>query len=71
MLGIVGIEDILRPHVPQTLKMMRDGGIRVWICSGDKYETTLSIARYCKLFDDNSKKLYLLQDDKDLLASKL
>ena len=44
-LGIVGIEDTLREQVPETMCMMRDAGISVWICSGDKYETTMGVAK--------------------------
>ena len=50
-LGVAGIEDVLRTNVPKTLQMMTQAGIRVWICSGDKFETTKSIAQLCKLFD--------------------
>ena len=59
-LGIVGIEDTLREQVPETMCMMRDAGISVWICSGDKYETTMGVAKQCKFIDSRARELALI-----------
>ena len=29
--------------------MLRASGIKVWICTGDKYETTLEVVKACNL----------------------
>ena len=48
-LGASAIEDALQPGVPETLRALRDAGVRVWMLTGDKAETALEVARACKL----------------------
>ena len=38
-LGITAVEDKLQYKVPETLKMVSDASIRIWILTGDKIET--------------------------------
>lgn len=55
-LGITALEDTLQWHVPQTIERLSNSGIKVWICTGDKFETTLAVAQACKLvsrFEEN------------------
>ena len=35
-LGITGLEDSLAWNSVETIKRIRDSGIKVWICTGDK-----------------------------------
>ncbi|KAI5169771.1 phospholipid-translocating ATPase [Pancytospora epiphaga] len=44
-LGTTFIEDELQEEVPETMRMMEDAGIKVWMVTGDKRETALSCAR--------------------------
>ena len=48
-LGVSGLEDSLQWGATQTVARLRESGLKIWICTGDKYETTLGIARSCKL----------------------
>ena len=43
MLGATGIEDVLQEEVGETLNSIKDAGICVWVLTGDKKETSLSI----------------------------
>lgn len=43
LLGVTGIEDKLQEGVPETIKQLRDANIRVWVLTGDKRETAISI----------------------------
>lgn len=43
-LGVTAVEDTLQFKAPETIKMLQDSGIQVWVCTGDKYETTLGVA---------------------------
>ena len=54
------MEDQLQTDVPRTLKYMNDAGIKVWILTGDKIETTKTIARACNLVDKMSVTFTLL-----------
>ena len=48
-LGITAVEDTLQWQVPQTIQRISMSGLKVWICTGDKYETTLGVAKACQL----------------------
>lgn len=50
LLGITGIEDRLQDGVAECIDSLRQGGIRVWVLTGDKIETAVNIAYACKLF---------------------
>ncbi|CAI7911165.1 unnamed protein product [Closterium sp. NIES-53] len=49
ILGATGIEDRLQAGVPAALQMLRGAGMKVWMLTGDKVETGVSIARSCGL----------------------
>ncbi|GJP62217.1 hypothetical protein CLOP_g19305 [Closterium sp. NIES-67] len=49
ILGATAIEDRLQAGVPAALQMLREGGMKVWMLTGDKVETGVSIARSCGL----------------------
>ena len=48
-LGITAVEDVLQWQAGETIERLRESGIKVWICTGDKQETTHSVARACGL----------------------
>jgi phospholipid-translocating ATPase len=53
MLGCAGIEDRLQEGVPQTIEMLREAGIHVWMVTGDLQSTALKIARSSRLIADD------------------
>lgn len=44
VIGLTGVEDKLQDRVKQTLESLRNAGIRIWMLTGDKIETAISIA---------------------------
>merc|ERR1719431_1521151 len=52
-LCVTGVEDKLQDGVRQTLEMLRNAGIRVWMLTGDKLETATCIAKSSKLVSRN------------------
>ncbi|XP_020910212.1 probable phospholipid-transporting ATPase VD isoform X2 [Exaiptasia diaphana] len=59
LLGATGIEDRLQDGVPQTIAQLRQAGIKVWVLTGDKQETAVSVSYACKLLDRNMEKIFL------------
>ncbi|XP_027200539.2 phospholipid-transporting ATPase VB-like [Dermatophagoides pteronyssinus] len=57
LLGSTAIEDRLQHRVPQVIKALRDAGIMVWVLTGDKMETAISIAKSCQLFNSDMRLL--------------
>ncbi|RWW81255.1 hypothetical protein BHE74_00010387 [Ensete ventricosum] len=47
ILGASGIEDKLQQGVPEAIKSLRQAGLRVWVLTGDKQETAISIGYSC------------------------
>jgi len=49
LLCVTGVEDRLQNNVRQTLEMLRNAGVKVWMLTGDKLETATCIAKSSKL----------------------
>lgn len=49
LLGATGIEDRLQDGVPETIEALRTAGVNVWVLTGDKQETAISIGYSSKL----------------------
>ena len=76
LLGITAVEDKIQLGVPETVKMLLDGGIRVWMLTGDSVETAVNIAGVCRLVPQSCKVFYVTCEDdhgdqKEELAGKL
>lgn len=49
LLALTGVEDKLQEDVKQTLELMRNAGLKIWMLTGDKIETATNIAISSKL----------------------
>lgn len=49
ILGVTAIEDRLQDGVPETIKLLRNAGINVWMLTGDKKNTAIQIGLLCNL----------------------
>ncbi|XP_019449358.1 PREDICTED: phospholipid-transporting ATPase 1-like isoform X2 [Lupinus angustifolius] len=49
ILGATAIEDKLQQGVPESIESLRTAGIKVWVLTGDKQETAISIGYSSKL----------------------
>lgn len=52
LLGATAVEDRLQDDVPETIKDLQRAGIKIWMLTGDKFETAESVSYSCKLIDD-------------------
>uniref|UniRef100_A0A8C4T475 Phospholipid-transporting ATPase n=1 Tax=Erpetoichthys calabaricus TaxID=27687 RepID=A0A8C4T475_ERPCA len=57
LLGATAIEDKLQDGVPDTIHILKKGGIKIWMLTGDKQETAVNIGYSCKLLDNNMEIL--------------
>ncbi|KAJ1660449.1 putative aminophospholipid-translocase [Dispira simplex] len=53
LLGLTGVEDKLQEDVKNTLELMRNAGLKIWMLTGDKVETATCIAVSSKLVSRN------------------
>lgn len=49
LLCLTAVEDLLQPHVQQTLEKLRNANVRTWMLTGDKLETAMVIAQNASL----------------------
>lgn len=49
LLGATGIEDKLQEGVPDTISILMEAGIKIWVLTGDRQETAINIGYSCKL----------------------
>lgn len=50
LLGLTGVEDKLQENVNQSLENLRNAGVKIWMLTGDKIETAISISISSRLF---------------------
>lgn len=59
LLGASGIEDKLQEGVPEAIESLRQAGIKVWVLTGDKQETAISIGLSCKLLTSDMQQIII------------
>jgi phospholipid-translocating ATPase len=64
LLGGTAIEDRLQDGVPDTIALLGDAGIKLWVLTGDKVETAINIGFSCNLLN-NDMELIRLRADED------
>ena len=69
ILGATAIEDQLQDEVDKIIKAMMETGMKVWMLTGDKFDTAKNIAISCKLFEENMK-IYEIKNDENIKQLK-
>jgi phospholipid-transporting ATPase len=59
LLGATGIEDKLQDGVPESIESLRQAGIKVWVLTGDKQETAISIGLSCRLLTQSMETIII------------
>jgi phospholipid-translocating ATPase len=59
LIGATAVEDKLQEQVADTLEFLREGGIKVWVLTGDKKETAINISNSCKHFNNDMVRMDL------------
>ncbi|KAL8028736.1 hypothetical protein ABFX02_14G180000 [Erythranthe guttata] len=65
LLGASGIEDKLQEGVPEAIESLRTAGIKVWVLTGDKQETAVSIGYSSKLLTNEMTRIVINNNSKD------
>lgn len=64
LIGGTAIEDRLQDGVPDTIALLGDAGIKLWVLTGDKVETAINIGFSCNLLH-NDMDLLRIQIEED------
>lgn len=65
LLGATAIEDKLQDGVPEAIESLRQAGIKVWVLTGDKQETAISIGLSCKLLTADMQQIIINGNSED------
>ncbi|ONK62796.1 uncharacterized protein A4U43_C07F8230 [Asparagus officinalis] len=71
LLGASGIEDKLQQGVPEAIESLRQAGIKVWVLTGDKQETAISIGYSCKLLSSEMTQIIINSRSKESCRKSL
>lgn len=71
LLGASGIEDKLQQGVPEAIEALRQAGIKVWVLTGDKQETAISIGYSCKLLTSQMTQIIINSNSKESCRKSL
>ncbi|RLN37488.1 hypothetical protein BBJ28_00010401 [Nothophytophthora sp. Chile5] len=59
LLGATGVEDLLQDGVKDCISQLSLAGINIWMLTGDKDETAISVAHMCGLIGSKSKMIII------------
>lgn len=59
LVGATAIEDKLQDDVANTISVLKEAGIKIWVLTGDKIETAINIGYSCKVLN-NEMEQYII-----------
>ncbi|CAN1139886.1 Phospholipid-transporting ATPase 1 [Linum perenne] len=71
LLGASAIEDKLQQGVPEAIESLRMAGIKVWVLTGDKQETAISIGYSSKLLTNKMTQIIINSNSKESCRKSL
>lgn len=60
LLGATAVEDKLQDGVTETIRDLKKAGIKIWVLTGDKLETAVSVATSCGLIEAEGMERMIL-----------
>lgn len=65
LLGATAIEDKLQDGVPETIAILQEANIKIWVLTGDRQETAINVGMSCKLLSEDMNLLIINEENKD------
>ncbi|XP_051130524.1 phospholipid-transporting ATPase 1-like [Andrographis paniculata] len=65
LIGATAIEDKLQEGVPEAIESLRQAGVKVWVLTGDKQETAISIGLSCRLLTTDMHQIIINGNSED------
>ncbi|RFU32527.1 hypothetical protein B7463_g3841, partial [Scytalidium lignicola] len=70
LLGGTAIEDRLQEGVPDTIALLAEAGIKLWVLTGDKVETAINIGFSCNLLNNDMELIVFKIEDEQLSTAE-
>jgi phospholipid-transporting ATPase len=71
IVGATAIEDRLQDQLPETIEFIRNGGVKIWVLTGDKVDTAKNIGFSARLLVKEMEILQYPKDTPDLYQATL
>ncbi|XP_073302651.1 putative phospholipid-transporting ATPase 9 [Primulina huaijiensis] len=68
LLGATAVEDKLQHGVPECIDKLAQGGIKIWVLTGDKMETAINIGYSCSLLRQGMKQITITLETLEITA---
>ncbi|KAL2505179.1 putative phospholipid-transporting ATPase 8 [Abeliophyllum distichum] len=66
LLGATAVEDKLQKGVPECIEKLAYAGIRIWVITGDKMDTSINIGYACSLLREDMKQIVITLDSPEI-----
>jgi len=70
LLGGTAIEDRLQEGVPDTIALLAEAGIKLWVLTGDKVETAINIGFSCNLLNNDMELIVFKIEDEQVSSAE-
>src|SRR5690606_18343608 len=72
LIGGTAIEDRLQDAVPDTIGLLGDAGIKLWVLTGDKVETAINIGFSCNLLNNSMDMIHIkLEENEEEVSDEI
>ena len=71
IVGATAIEDKLQDEVGETISILKQAGINIWVLTGDKIETAINIGYSCQLITEKLDKIIISGNTFEAVQSQL
>lgn len=71
LVGATAIEDRLQDDVANTISILKEAGIKIWVLTGDKIETAINIGYSCKVLNNEMEQYIINKTSTDDIIDQL
>lgn len=69
--GATAIEDKLQDEVAETISVLKEAGIKIWVLTGDKIETAINIGYSCKVLNNDMQQYIIDATEEEEIEKQL
>lgn len=71
LVGATAIEDRLQDDVANTISILKEAGIKIWVLTGDKIETAINIGYSCKVLNNDMEQYIIDKQSTDEIIDQI
>uniref|UniRef100_K3WLK8 Phospholipid-transporting ATPase n=1 Tax=Globisporangium ultimum (strain ATCC 200006 / CBS 805.95 / DAOM BR144) TaxID=431595 RepID=K3WLK8_GLOUD len=71
LIGSSAVEDKLQEGVPETISLFQKAGIKIWVLTGDKLETSVEMGKLCRVVTPGMREIILRGSTREEMSQRL